>query len=63
MSTGHPDFELSLIHISVGTLLLVLCGFGWAKPVMIDPRYYKNYRSGVLKVSLAGPGGNLLRCV
>ena len=35
---------------------------GWAKPVMIDPRYYKNYRSGVLKVSLAGPGGNLLLC-
>ena len=36
--------------------------FGLAKPVMIDPRYYKNYRSGVLKVSLAGPGGNLLLC-
>lgn len=52
-----------LAHLdAVGTLLLVLCGFGWAKPVMIDPRYYKNYRSGVLKVSLAGPGGNLLLC-
>ena len=52
-----------LAHLDVvGTLLLVLCGFGWAKPVMIDPRYYKNYRSGVLKVSLAGPGGNLLLC-
>lgn len=52
-----------LAHLdAVGTLLLVLCGFGWANPVMIDPRYYKNYRSGVLKVSLAGPGGNLLLC-
>ncbi len=52
-----------LAHLdAVGTLLLALCGFGWAKPVMIDPRYYKNYRSGVLKVSLAGPGGNLLLC-
>ena len=30
-----------LAHLdAVGTLLLVLCGFGWAKPVMIDPRYY-----------------------
>ena len=43
----------------VGTLLLVLCGFGWAKPVDIDPRYYKNYRMGMLKVSFAGPGMNL----
>ena len=40
-------------------LLLVLCGFGWAKPVDIDPRYYKNYRMGMLKVSFAGPGMNL----
>ena len=43
----------------VGTLLLVLCGFGWAKPVEINPRYYKNYRMGMLKVSFAGPGMNL----
>ena len=51
-----------LAHLDAVGMLLVLCGFGWAKPVMIDPRYYKNYRSGVLKVSLAGPGGNLLLC-
>ena len=49
-----------LAHLDVlGTILLVLCGFGWAKPVMINPRYYKDYRSGVLKVSFAGPGMNL----
>ena len=30
-----------LAHLDiVGTLMLVLCGFGWAKPVEIDPRYY-----------------------
>ena len=46
----------------VGTLLLVICGFGWAKPVMIDPRYYRNYKSAVLKVSFAGPGMNLFLC-
>lgn len=51
-----------LAHLDAVGTPLVLCGFGWAKPVMIDPRYYKNYRSGVLKVSLAGPGGNLLLC-
>ena len=45
-----------LAHLDiVGTLMLVLCGFGWAKPVEIDPRYYKDYRSGQLKVSAAGP--------
>ena len=40
----------------------VICGFGWAKPVEINPNYYKNFRSGVMKVSFAGPGMNLLIC-
>lgn len=52
-----------LAHLDiVGTMLLVICGFGWAKPVAIDPRYYKDYRSSVLKVSFAGPGMNLFLC-
>ena len=52
-----------LAHLDiVGTLMLVLCGFGWAKPVEIDPRYYKDYRSGQLKVSAAGPLANLFLC-
>ncbi|WP_311392827.1 site-2 protease family protein, partial [Dialister invisus] len=46
----------------VGLMLLVICGFGWAKPVEINPNYYKNFRSGVMKVSFAGPGMNLLIC-
>lgn len=50
-----------MAHFDVmGTILLVLCGFGWAKPVPINPRYYKNYKSGVIKVSLAGVGANFL---
>ena len=53
--TINPMAHLDMM----GTLLLVLCGFGWAKPVDIDPRYYKNYRMGMLKVSFAGPGMNL----
>lgn len=52
-----------LAHLDIlGTIMLVLVGFGWAKPVEIDPRYYKNYRTGTLKVSLAGPAANLLLC-
>lgn len=52
-----------LAHLDpVGLVLLALCGFGWAKPVQINPSYYKNVRSGVIQVSFAGPGMNLLVC-
>ena len=49
----------------VGTLMLVVSmfsgfGFGWAKPVPIDPSYYKNHKRGTVLVSLAGPLSNLL---
>lgn len=43
-------------HIDiVGFLLLFTVGFGWAKPVPIDPRYFKNRKIGTIIVSLAGP--------
>lgn len=52
-----------LKHIDpLGLIMLAICGFGWAKPVQIDPAYYKNFKSGVIKVSFAGPGMNLLIC-
>ena len=49
----------------VGTLMLMVSmysgfGFGWAKPVPIDPTYYKNYKKGTIMVSLAGPLSNLM---
>jgi len=49
----------------IGTLLLVASmfsgfGFGWAKPVPIDPTYYRNPRRDTVLVSLAGPVSNLL---
>lgn len=34
--------------------------FGWAKPVPIDPRRFRNFRQGMLLVSVAGAGANLL---
>ena len=34
--------------------------FGWAKPVPIDPRRFKNFRQGMVLVSLAGASANLL---
>lgn len=49
----------------IGTLMLVVSmfsgfGFGWAKPVPIDPSYYKNHKRGTVLVSIAGPLSNLL---
>jgi len=38
-----------------GTLMLVFFGFGWAKPVAVDARYYENPKSDMVKVALAGP--------
>lgn len=44
----------------IGLIMLWLFKFGWAKPVPIDPRYFKNGRQGMLMVSFAGPVSNLL---
>ena len=51
-----------LPHIDwIGFLMLLIFKFGWAKPVQVDPRNFKNvsYKKGMLMVSLAGPGMNL----
>ena len=48
----------------VGTLLLIFAGFGWAKPVPINPYYYQgNRRKKVMWVALAGPVSNLLQAL
>lgn len=44
----------------LGLLMLWLFKFGWAKPVPINPSYFKNYRQGMLFVALAGPVSNML---
>jgi Zn-dependent protease len=49
-----------LAHMDpMGTLMLVVAGFGWGRPVMIDDRYYKNRNLGLVFTSLAGPLTNL----
>ena len=44
----------------VGAICMLLFRFGWAKPVPIDPRNFKNRRKGIVLVSLAGPFTNFL---
>lgn len=53
-----------LAHIDwVGFAALLLVGFGWGKPVQIDPGYYKHRRRDEFLVSIAGVAMNLLLAV
>ena len=47
----------------VGALMLLFFRFGWAKPVPIDTRYFRNPRRDLVLVSLAGAAGNILTAV
>lgn len=38
-----------------GTICLMIVHFGWAKPVQVNPYYYKNRKKGMVIVALAGP--------
>lgn len=50
-----------LAHIDIiGCILIVLTGFGWAKPVPINPSRMKDSRLGITLTALAGPVSNLL---
>jgi Zn-dependent protease len=54
--TLNPFSHLDLI----GGLALLLFHFGWAKPVPINPLYFKKPRTGIVLTSLAGAASNLL---
>jgi Zn-dependent protease len=76
---GDPTARLSgritlnpIPHIDpIGTILLPLlllvthAGviFGWARPVPVNPSYFRNYRLGEVTCSFAGPASNLLLAV
>ncbi len=50
-----------LAHLDpIGTILLVLIGFGWGKPVQFDPYNLKNPRRDAAIIALAGPFSNLI---
>ena len=60
--TLNPKRHLDVI----GTLLLALVGFGWAKPVQINPyamRLAPNPRAGLIVAAAAGPAMNVLLAV
>ncbi len=43
----------------VGTLLILFTGFGWAKPVPINPNNFRDRRKGIFITALAGPAANI----
>ncbi len=48
---AHLDF--------VGSLMILFVGFGWAKPVPVNPTKLNNAELGMMKVAIAGPASNL----
>jgi Zn-dependent protease len=50
------------VHLDpVGTLMIILAGFGWAKPVPVNPtRFRGDMRKGMAITGLAGPAANIL---
>ena len=50
-----------LRHIDwFGLLMMLVAGFGWARPVPVNPNYFKKPRQGMALTALAGPVSNLL---
>ena len=53
-----------LRHIDwLGLAMMFVAGFGWAKPVPVDPRHFRKPKEGMAVTALAGPVSNLLLAV
>ena len=50
-----------LAHLDpIGSLMILFVGFGWAKPVPVNPVNFSNPRIDMMKVAIAGPASNLM---
>ncbi len=58
--TLNPLKHLDILGVLV---FLVTRMIGWAKPVPVDPRYFRDPRRGMMLVALAGPATNFLLAV
>jgi len=65
---GDPTAKLAgrltlnpMAHLDIfGSLALYLMGFGWAKPVPVNPQYIANPKRDMMWIALAGPVSNLI---
>jgi len=66
-STAKDNGRLNLnplVHIDpLGFIMLLIAGFGWAKPVPVNPYNLRNQKWGMAIVALAGPFSNLIGVV
>lgn len=62
--TGRKQGRITLnpmAHLSLwGSILLLAAGFGWGKPVSVDPRNFKDPKKGMMLSALAGPVSNFV---
>lgn len=50
-----------LSHLDpIGLLMLWIFRFGWARPVQVNPNYYRDPKQGIILVSMAGPLANII---
>ena len=54
------SYVISLGISALALVMLAVAHVGWAKPVRIDPRYFKNPKAGMALTALAGPVSNFL---
>jgi len=60
LANGRVTLNPLAHYDPIGTTLLIVAGFGWAKPVPVDPRNFRSPRKDALWVSLWGPLSNVL---
>jgi Zn-dependent protease len=62
--TARSQGRLTINPIShldpLGSIALVVAGFGWGRPVPVSPTHLRNRRFGALMVGLAGPAANFV---
>ena len=63
-STAALNGRLTLnpiVHLDpLGSMMILFVGFGWAKPVPVNPVNFDNPRIDMIKVAFAGPASNLI---
>mgnify|MGYP006928713852 CR=1 FL=1 len=53
-----------MAHVDwIGLIMFTVFGFGWAKPVQVNPSNFRNRKKGDILVSLAGPISNLILAI
>jgi len=65
--TAKNEGRLSLNPLKhldpLGVIAFIIMKIGWAKPVPVNPNYFKNPQQGMLIVALAGPAANIVLAV